>query len=98
MQNTDGFSPFSPEVLRSVDRVDGVSSVSGVRFSQAKVHGVSGNQSVSSIDPRTFPDLYKLDMKQGGDAAVRELGPGEVHRQEGLRGLPRHQASATRCR
>jgi putative ABC transport system permease protein len=78
VQNTDGFSPFSPEVLRSVDRVQGVSSVSGVRFSEARVRGVSGNQSVSSIDPRTFPDLYKLDMKQGGEAAVRDLGPGDV--------------------
>jgi putative ABC transport system permease protein len=78
VQNTDGFSPFSAEVLRTVDRVDGVSSVSGVRFSQAKVQGVSGNQSVSSIDPRTFQALYKLDMKEGGDAAVRGLGPGQV--------------------
>jgi putative ABC transport system permease protein len=78
VQNTDGFSPFSSEVLRTVDRVDGVSSVSGVRFSQAKVQGVSGNQSVSSIDPRTFQELYKLDMKEGGDAAVRGLGPNQV--------------------
>src|SRR5919204_1068515 len=36
VQNTDGFSPFSPEVLRTVDQVQGVSSVSGVRFSEAK--------------------------------------------------------------
>ncbi|HEX7298716.1 MAG TPA: FtsX-like permease family protein [Solirubrobacteraceae bacterium] len=78
VQNTDGFSPFSGDVLRTVDGVDGVSSVSGVRFSQAKVRGVSGNQSVSSLDPRTFQGLYKLDMKQGGDAAVRGLGPNQV--------------------
>jgi putative ABC transport system permease protein len=78
VQNTDGFSPFSPEVLRTVDRVDGVSSVSGVRFSQAKVQGVSGNQSVSSIDPQTFLGLYKLDMKEGGDAAVSNLGANQV--------------------
>jgi putative ABC transport system permease protein len=78
IQNTDGFSPFSPEVLRTVDRVDGVSSVSGVRFSEARVAGVSGNQSVSSIDPRTFLDNYKLDMKEGGEAAVRGLGPTQV--------------------
>jgi putative ABC transport system permease protein len=78
VQNTDGFSPFSPEVLRTVDRIDGVDSVTGVRFSQAKVRGVDGNQSVSSIDPQTFLDLYKLDMKEGGEAAVRALGPDQV--------------------
>lgn len=78
VQNTDGFSPFSQEVLKSVDKVDGVSSVSGVRFSQAKVQGVGGNQSVSSITPDTFLDLYKLDMKQGGDASVRGLTNNQV--------------------
>jgi putative ABC transport system permease protein len=78
VQNTDGFSPFSPQVLQTVDEVDGVSSVSAVRFSQAKVRGVGGNQSVSSIDPKTFLGLYALDMKEGGGAAVRGLGDGQV--------------------
>jgi putative ABC transport system permease protein len=78
VQNTDGFSPFSQEVLKTVDGVDGVNSVSAVRFSEAKVRGVGGNQSVSSIDPQTFLGLYKLEMKQGGDAAVRALGDGQV--------------------
>jgi putative ABC transport system permease protein len=78
VQNTDGFSPFSPQVLASVEKVDGVSTVSGVRFSQAKVRGVGGNQSVSSITPDTFLNLYKLDMKQGGDGAVRGLTDSQV--------------------
>src|ERR671934_2318357 len=78
VQNTDGFSPFSPEVLRTVDQVQGVSSVSDVAFSEAKVKGVGGNQSVSSIDPETFLGLYKLDMKKGGEAAVSNLGPDQV--------------------
>lgn len=78
VQNTDGFSPFSPQVLRTVDRIDGVKSVSAVRFSEAKVRGVGGNQPVSSIDPRTFLDNYKLQMNEGGEAAVRGLGPGSV--------------------
>jgi putative ABC transport system permease protein len=78
VQNTDGFSPFSPQVLQAVDKVPGVTSVSGVRFTQAKVNGVGGNQSVSSIDPKTFLGLYKLDMKQGGDAAVSNLGNNQV--------------------
>jgi putative ABC transport system permease protein len=78
VQNTDGFSPFSPEVLKAVGQVPGVKTVSGVRFSQAKVQGVGGNQSVSSITPDTFLDNYKLDMKQGGDAAVRNLSDSQV--------------------
>ena len=44
-----------------------------------------------AIDPRDLPDLYKLDMKEGGEAAVRGLGRGDVHGQEGLRRLARRQ-------
>jgi putative ABC transport system permease protein len=78
VQNTDGFSPFSPQVLQTVNRVDGVSSVSAVRFSQAKVKGVGGNQSVSSIDPQTFQGLYNLNVEKGSPGAVRNLGDDQV--------------------
>ena len=65
---------------------------------EAKVRGVSGNQSVSSIDPRTFPDLYKLDMKEGGEAAVpqpRAAATCSSRRATPTRTTP---SSATRCR
>jgi putative ABC transport system permease protein len=78
VQNTDGFSPFSPQVLQTVQQVNGVSEVSGVRFSQAKVEGVNGNQAVSSITPSTFLDLYRLEMDEGGEAAARNLGNDQV--------------------
>ena len=73
VQNTDGFSPFSAKVLPAVQRVDGVSEVSPVRFSQARVRGVTGNQPVSGIEPRTFTDLYGVST---GEAALRTLRPG----------------------
>jgi putative ABC transport system permease protein len=75
VQNTDGFSPFSPKVLPAVERVDGVSETSPARFSQAKIRGVKGNQPVSGIDPRTFSDLYGVSQ---GEAALRSLGPGVI--------------------
>src|SRR3954464_4267078 len=46
VQNTDGFSPFSAGVLPAVERVDGVTTTSPVRFGQARVAGVNGNQPV----------------------------------------------------
>jgi putative ABC transport system permease protein len=75
VQNTDGFSPFSPKVLPAVERVDRVSETSPARFSQAKIRGVKGNQPVSGIDPRTFSDLYGVSQ---GEAALRSLGPGVI--------------------
>jgi putative ABC transport system permease protein len=75
VQNTDGFSPFSPEVLRRVEQVPGVSETSPVRFGLARVQGVKGNQAVSGIDPQTFNNLYGVSS---GAAALNALGPGRI--------------------
>jgi putative ABC transport system permease protein len=75
VQNTDGFSPFSPAVLQRVQAVPGVSQTSPVRFGQARVQGVKGNQAVSGIDPKTFNDLYSVSS---GAAALRALAPGRI--------------------
>src|SRR5215210_6205873 len=75
VQNTDGFSPFSASVLPAVRQVDGVSDVSAVRFSQAKIRGVDGNQPVSGIEPATFTRLYSVSE---GEDALRALRPGEA--------------------
>jgi putative ABC transport system permease protein len=75
VQNTDGFSPFSAKVLQGVERVDGVSDVSAVRFSQARVRGVGGETPVSGIDPRTFTKLYTVSS---GEAALAGLRPGQA--------------------
>ena len=75
VQNTDGFSPFSPAVLQRVEQVPGVSKTSPVRFGQARVQGIKGNQAVSGIDPATFNDLYSVSS---GAGALRALGPGRI--------------------
>ena len=75
VQNTDGFSSFSPEVLRRVERVPGVTETSPVRFGLARVNGVKGNQPVSGIDPKTFNNLYGVSS---GAAALNALGPGKI--------------------
>src|SRR4051794_4450252 len=75
VQNTDGFSSFSPTVLRRVERVPGVSETTPVRFGLARVNGVKGDQPVSGIDPKTFNELYGVSS---GAAALDGLGPGRV--------------------
>jgi len=75
VQNVDGFSPYSANVLRTVDTVEGVSEVSGVRFSQARVRGVGGNTPVSGIEPRTLRTLYSVSE---GAGALATLQTGQV--------------------
>jgi putative ABC transport system permease protein len=75
VQNTDGFSPFSARVLPTIAQVDGVSEVSAVRFSQARVQGVDGETPVSGITPTTFTRLYSVSE---GAEAMRNLRPNET--------------------
>ncbi|MCW3050280.1 MAG: transporter permease [Solirubrobacterales bacterium] len=73
VQSENGFSPFTPDVLRDISRVDGVRAVSPVRFSQAKAHGISGRVTVSGVDAAGFAQLYKVKMTRGGQAALDRL-------------------------
>jgi putative ABC transport system permease protein len=76
IQNTDGFSSFTPQAAKTVATVPGVKDVAAVRFGQAKIDGKK--QGVTGIDQATFPDLYRSGWKQGDDNTWRQLGPGSV--------------------
>lgn len=69
-----GFGETPPAMLSTLRRVDGVGSVSSVRFSEAKVEGEKGSTSVGGIDPQTLARVYTLRWKQGSDATLERLG------------------------
>ena len=58
----------------AVARVPGVASVTEIAFTAGKVVGVSGNATVTAIDPRAFPEVYRVDWKQGSRATLAGLG------------------------
>jgi putative ABC transport system permease protein len=70
VQNTDGFSSFSPQAAERVAKISGVQKVSPLRFAQGKVG--KKDVSVTGVDPASFPDLYS----SGGTAQLRKLVPG----------------------
>jgi len=78
VQNSDGQSSIPAATATALRGVPGITTVIETRFSQAKVHGVKGSDSVSGVDPATLPSIYKVDWKKGSDATLRELGPGET--------------------
>ncbi|MGE5636206.1 MAG: ABC transporter permease [Nocardioidaceae bacterium] len=74
VQHTDGFSPIPNAVAAALRRVDGVGTVSTLRFSAANVRGVSGDRRVSGVDPRSFGRVASLDWQEGSPATLRRLG------------------------
>jgi putative ABC transport system permease protein len=79
VQNTDGFSSFSPLAAKRVAQVPGVEKVAPLRFFQGKVG--SKDVGMTSIDPATFPELYS----GGGTEQLRNLQPGETYVSKGYR-------------
>jgi len=77
IQNTDGFSAFSPQAAQQVAKIPGVQKVSPIRFAQGKVAGKY--VSVTGIDPATFPDLYSSDNTD----QLRNLAPGTAYVSKG---------------
>ncbi len=79
IQHSDGFSPFSGQVLGAVSEVEGVGDVGSVRFSTAKVSELGGDEvTVTAVDPQTMPRLYKLTIEDGPDDAVEQLSAGRT--------------------
>jgi putative ABC transport system permease protein len=70
IQNTDGFSAFSPVAAQRAAEVPGVTKVAPIRFANGKIGG--DDVSFTSVDPKTFPDLYRAT----GTDRLRELAPG----------------------
>ncbi len=78
VQDENGFSPIPAASAAAIARVPGVARVSPANFSQAKVRGVSGNVNFSGVDPATFPALYSFTWKEGSNATLARLAPGQV--------------------
>jgi len=72
-QTTTG-AGIPTSIPAAVRAVPGVRSVTAIAFTEAKVAGVSGNSSVTAVDPVTFPQVYRIDWVQGSDATLASLG------------------------
>ncbi len=69
--------PLPDSATRAVQDVEGVQTVSAIRFSKARLPGGS-EPSVTGIDPTTITDVFNLDWQQGSAATLRDLGPRDV--------------------
>jgi putative ABC transport system permease protein len=78
LENKDGFSSIPRAAGESVGRLDGAETVSPLRQSAAKVRGVKSTATVSGVDPRTLPLVYRLQWKKGSDSTLAALGPNDV--------------------
>ncbi|HEX8856209.1 MAG TPA: FtsX-like permease family protein [Thermoleophilaceae bacterium] len=73
VENKDGWSLIPESTGQAVAKVDGVSSVSPVRYSAAHAKGIGNLDGLSGIDPATFTPLFHVEWKKGSDAIASSL-------------------------
>ena len=66
-----GIPAAIPAALRGVP---GVANVTPIAFTEGKVNRISGNASITALDPATFTRAYRIDWKQGSNAVLAGLG------------------------
>jgi putative ABC transport system permease protein len=65
-------------VAPAVRKVPGVASVTPIAFTEGRPHGTKDNASITAIEPSTFVRAYRVEWKQGSNAALLALGDGGV--------------------
>jgi putative ABC transport system permease protein len=73
--NTDGFSDIPLASEKAVAGIDGVEVASPYRFSQARISGGDGNNSLSLVDTATVNDVFEFDWRDGSPEVASSLGP-----------------------
>ena len=67
----EGIPTEIPAALRSIP---GVAQVTAVAFTEGRIKGVKGTQSVTALDPASFASMYRIDWDSGSTAVLRSLG------------------------
>jgi putative ABC transport system permease protein len=73
VQNSQGFGTFPVGATKAVGQVDGVSDITPLRFTHARIAGE--DRDIAGIDPRSFNRFY--DAGPGSEALAR-LAPGKA--------------------
>ena len=55
-------------------RVPGIGQVTPIAFTEGRVKGLSGTQSVTAVDPAGFARAYRIDWDSGSSSALTGLG------------------------
>jgi putative ABC transport system permease protein len=70
----DGFSPLPAGLSDALEQVDGVSSVSSLRFETGRIVGEEGTTGVTGVDTDTVRDVLTLNWDEGSDEVLSGLG------------------------
>jgi putative ABC transport system permease protein len=87
LANTDGFSDIPAGAGEAIADVEGVETVSPLRYTQDEILGEDGEGDggfVTLIDPATVNEVLELDWTEGSPETLSSLGPTDAAIDEGF--------------
>ena len=76
IQSQDGWSGVDPAALEAAAGAPGVSVATGLRQDEGRAF--DDKLRVDGVDPAAYGRAYNVDWKDGDDAALERLGPGQA--------------------
>jgi putative ABC transport system permease protein len=72
--STAGNQGIPTEIPAAVRAIPGVSSVTAIAFTEGRIKGIKGTESISAIEPSSFTRVYKIDWDKGSNTSLLGLG------------------------
>jgi putative ABC transport system permease protein len=72
--STAGNEGIPTEIPAAVSAIAGVRQVTAIAFTEGRVKGLHGTQSITALQPASFERVYRIDWDQGSNAVLRGLG------------------------
>jgi putative ABC transport system permease protein len=72
--STAGNEGIPTEIPAAVSRIPGVLQVTAIAFTEGRVAGLKGTQSITALQPASFARVYRIDWDRGSDAVLESLG------------------------
>ena len=65
---------FPTGIPAALAGVPGVGQVTPIAFTEGRVKGLGGTQSITAVDPAEFARVYRIDWDRGSNATLASLG------------------------
>jgi putative ABC transport system permease protein len=72
--STAGNAGIPTEIPAALRDVPGVAQVTAIAFTEGRVKGLKGNQTITALDPASFSKVYRIDWDRGSTATLAALG------------------------
>jgi putative ABC transport system permease protein len=78
LSNNDGFSDIPVKSADAIKGIEGVGTVSVMRFTQGKLVGQGKTGDLTLIEPKTAAQVLDLDWRDGSQDLLSSMGPGDA--------------------